>query len=159
MEVSPGELNLKKKLRIGFLGLTSPSKVKPNSRFSAVDPSQAVAKVKAQMSPQADFLIVLADLPRETASGLAKSHPEISAVILAEERYMLHPPERVNNAIILSSVPGGRYLGQLVINLDPEGKVVALKPEFIELKEGVPEEPVLLRRQLEVGADLPPEAH
>lgn len=158
VEVASSELHLKKNLRIGFLGLSDPEKVKPNSRFSAGDPSRAVEEVKTQMSPQADFLVVLADLSRETALRLAEAHAEIRAVILAEERYTLHPAERVNNAIILSSVPEGRYLGQLVFHFGPAGEVVELRSEFMEMKEGVPEEPTLLLRQQEVGRDLPRDA-
>ena len=158
VEIPAARLNLKRGLRIGFLGLCNPARVKPNSRFSALDPLQAIARVKEEVVPRVDLLIVLADLPRETAKDLARRHPEIDVLILVEKRFVLHKPEKVDSVMILSSVERGRWLGQLVMRFDASGKPLSLDSEFIELKDGVAEEPTLLRRQMEVAAELPPAA-
>ena len=155
VEIPAHELNLEKSVRIGFLGLSSPNQVKPNSGFSALDPMQAVAGVKSEVMRQADFLIILADLSKPTAVRLAAAHPEISAVLVAEKRFVFPAPEQVNKAIILSSVERGRYLGQLELRLDHSGGVVASESDKIELKQGVPEFPLWQQRQAQVTSRLP----
>lgn len=159
VEVPGASLDITKNVRVGFLGLTNPEKVKPNSGFTAADPEAAVARIKAQIKNQTDFLIVLADMPRATATRLALRHPEIQAIILAEKQFIFHPPEQVNKAVILSSVERGRYLGQLALQLDSSGRVTVQSPDVVELKAGIPEDPQLLRRQMEIGAKLPANAH
>ena len=158
VEVPAARVNLNRDLRIGFLGLSNPAQVKPNSRFSALDPVQAVARVKAAVIREVDLLIVLADLPREQAKLVAESHPEIDVLILVEKRFVLHPAEKVKNTLILSSVERGRYLGQLLMRFDASGKPLSLDSDFVELKDGVAEEATLLHRQAEVAAKLPLDA-
>ncbi len=145
VDVPGPEVGLNKNVRIGFLGLAAPNRIKPNSEFLALDPLNAVAERKSQWAGRADFWVVLTDLPRETARQLALAHPEIYAILLAEKRFILHPPEQVNHAAILSSVERGRYLGRLTFELDEAGNVVGLESELIELKKGVPEDSTLLK--------------
>lgn len=149
---------LNQDLRVGFLGLSSPDLVKPNSGFSALDPEESVARVKAEILSKVDLLIVLADLPRAVATRLALKHPEIHAIILAEKQFVFHKPEQINNALIVSSIERGRYLGQLELDFDGGPKTKVFKADFIELKTGVPEDPTLLRRQGEISARLPANA-
>lgn len=146
VEVSLGE----RLVKIGFLGLSDPAKVKPNSHFAGRDPGLAVAELKGELLRQADFLVILADLPLETARELARQFPEIYALILAEKRFVLHPPEQVNNAVLVTAVERGRYLGQLELQFDSQGSLTGFRPEWIELKEGLPEDPAFLRRQAQI---------
>ncbi len=147
IEIAAEELATSRPLRIGFLGLSDPALVKPNSNFSSVHPLKAVQEVKAEVLKKADFLVVLGDISRETAAQLALQHPEIRAVLIAERHFVLNPPEEVNNAVILNSVERGRYLGRLTLDIGTSGKVTGHEADFIELGELVPEDPELLRRQ------------
>ena len=133
IEASAGE----EALRIGFLGISDPRKVKPNSGFRGENPAQAVQEIKTEVLKEADFLVVLADIPQRpeesTVDQLARDHPEIIAVLTTEDLYRLHEPRVVNNAVILSSVERGRYLGQLQLAIDERGKVEEFEPDFILL--------------------------
>ncbi len=147
VEVDHGD----RKTRIGFLGVSDPAKVKPNSGFVGEDPLSAVRRVKQESLADADFLVVLADIPQRpgetTLEKLARDHPEIIAVLTTEDVYRLHEPRVVNNAVLLSSVERGRYLGQLELVLDQTGEVRELIPEFIQLGEDREEDPRFLRIQ------------
>ncbi len=135
--------------RIGFLGISDPRKVKPNSGFQGKNPAQAVQEVKAEILQEADFLVVLADIPQRpeesTLDQLARDHPEIIAVLTTENLYRLHEPRVVNNAVILSSVEQGRYLGQLRLVIDGGGKVQEFEPDFILLDQDRRDDPRFLR--------------
>lgn len=142
-------------VKVGFLGVTDPGRVKPNSNFLAEDPIEAVAAVKDEVLQEADFLVILADIRRdseEITSGsvlydLASLSPKIYAVLVTEKRFILYPPEQINNAVVLSSVERGRYLGKLTFGFDAAGNVETVHPEFIELNAGVGEVPSLLEAQ------------
>ena len=138
-------------VRIGFLGISDPRKVQPNSGFRGENPALAVQEVKAEVLKEADFLVVLADIPQRseesTLDQLARDHPEIVAVLTTEDVYRLQEPRVVNNAVILSSVERGRYLGQLKLAVDESGKVQEFAPEFIEMGEEQAEDPLFLEIQ------------
>lgn len=149
IEASEGE----EVVRIGFLGISDPRKVKPNSGFRGENPLQAV---QAEVLSEADFLVVLADIPQRpeesTLDQLARDHPEIIAVLTTEDIYRLHEPRVVNNAVVLSSVERGRYLGQLKLALDENGKVLEFAPDFIQMGEEPPQD----QRFLEIQRTLAP---
>lgn len=150
VQVPAAELGLSKDLRIGFLGVTDPSLVKPNSGMKGTDPLTAVQSVKKTVLEKegADFLILLTDLPRHSSqieSGsllyeLAQQNPEVAAILNTERRYILFPPQMVNNAVILSGVERGRHLSRLTLTLDESGQVQEIDHDTVELKEGIPED-------------------
>lgn len=156
VEIPARELGVKKNVRIGFLGLSDPKYLKPNSGFKAVDPLQAVAEVKSEITAKSDFLVVLGDLPSKvTAIRLAKAHPEIYAILLTERAFLRHTPEQVNNAVLVWSIERGRHLGQLVLELDEGGNIVVFKPSEIPLDSGVAQDQAFLKREKEIGGLVP----
>jgi 2',3'-cyclic-nucleotide 2'-phosphodiesterase (5'-nucleotidase family) len=155
VEVPGNQIGISRNLRIGFLGLSDPRQVKPNSGFTASDPAEAVAAIKAEVMQKADFLVVLADLPRPAATRLPLAHAEILAVLVTEKVFQLPPPEQANNAVIMSSVERGRWLAQLDLELDERGRVAVVRPNWIELKKGVSEDPSWLQRERELSSRLP----
>jgi hypothetical protein len=151
-----------KALRIGFLGLVDPARVKPNSGFRALDPVEAVRRVKEEVVEQSDVLIVLWDTIRPQGEipadspirRLAEENDEIRVMITTEQRFFLYDPVRINRALLLSSVERGRYLGELILELGSEGELVALEARFEEMGEGVREDPRLLAEQERLLAQL-----
>ena len=141
-------------LKIGFLGLSDPARVKPRSGFRGRDPFEVLAEVVPELSGKVDLIVVLADLPRKVGIEIARRHSEVGAVLVAERGSRVEEAERVNNAIIASSVDRGRYLGKLILNLEQGGKVVGWDSEYVALKGGMTEDPVWLRRQARVAKHL-----
>ncbi len=162
VQIPARRLGIERDLRVAFLGVSDPRKVKPNSGFKGLDPEAAISQVKGETAGQYDFIVVLADVSRNLGPlshdsvlyRIANDNPDIYAVLTTEKRYMLHKPEQVNNAIVLSSVERGRHLGQLTLSLTQEGSVEAVEPKFIDLKDDVPADPGLLRSQRELEARL-----
>ncbi len=141
-------------LKIGFLGLSDPARVKPRSGFRGRDPFEVLAEVVPEFSSEVDLLIVLADLPRKVAVEVARKHSEIGAVLVAQRGSRVEEPELVNKAIIASSVDRGRYLGKLILNLEKKGKVAGWNSEYVALKAGMTEDPAWLERQARVARRL-----
>jgi 2',3'-cyclic-nucleotide 2'-phosphodiesterase (5'-nucleotidase family) len=161
--VPADQTSLGRDLRIGFLGIADPKRVKPNAQFHGVNPLEAVAAVKDDVMARADFLIVLADVRRDREEippdsvlrKLAETHSEIVAILVTERRYRLYHPVQINSATILSSVERGRYLGQLTLELGSSGEVAGVKSEFVELKEGVPEVDAFRSKAEWINVQLP----
>jgi 2',3'-cyclic-nucleotide 2'-phosphodiesterase (5'-nucleotidase family) len=159
IEVPGDKIGIKKNLRIGFLGLSNPSLTRPNSGFVAADPLEAVARIKPEVIKKADFLVILADLPKVTSIRLAKEHPEIYAIMMVERAYIDPTPEQVNNAVLVWSMERGRYLGQLVFELDADGNVTTFRPTKVPMDANVPTDQALLKRQNELDRKIPSAAH
>ena len=96
------------------------------------------------MLKKADCLVVLADIPQRpeesTLDQLARNHPELVAILTTEDIYRLQEPRVVNNAVVLSSMERGRYLGRLKLAIDENGKVQEFAPDFIQMGEEQPED-------------------
>ena len=154
--------NSKQKLRLGFLGLADPARVKPNSGFRALDPIEAVRKVKPEVTQQADALVVLWDIIRPVGSfpanspvrKLAEENPEICLILTTEKRDILYHPQTLGHATVLSGVERGRYMGDLRLNVGADGTIEVVDPKFVELKDGSPEDPQMLREQNNLAARL-----
>ncbi len=155
VDVPGDKLGLKKNVRLAFLGLTNPTQVKPTSPFTAQDPIEAVAKIKPEVLKKADYLIVLAEVPKPTAIRLAQDNPEIYAIMMIERSVIEHTPEQVNNAVLLWSMERGRSLGQLTLELDQNGGISVFKPNKVVLDSTIPEDQALLKRQNEIKAQVP----
>lgn len=149
-------------VRIGFLGLADPLRVKPNSGFRGLDPLQAVAEVKEEVLKQADFLVVLWDTirpqgslpPDWIVSRLAEQHPEVRLILTTEPRFVMYEPLQLGRATVVSSVERGRFLGEARLTFDPKGKLDQIQVQFVEMKNGVPEDPALLELQHRLAARL-----
>ncbi len=155
VEVPGQQLGLKKNIRLGFLGLVNPIQLKPNSPFTAQDPAEAVAKIKPEVLKKADYLIVLAEVPKSVAIRLAQNNPEIYAIMMVERSVIEHTPEQVNNAVLVWSMERGRHLGELVFELDQNGSISVFKPQKVVLDSTIPEDQALLKRQNEIKAQVP----
>jgi len=155
VEVPGQKLGLKKNLRLGFLGLANPAQIKPNSPFTAEDPVEAVAKIKPEILKKADYLVVLAEVPKPIAVRLAQANPEIYAIMMIERSVIEHTPEQVNNAVLVWSMERGRSLGQLILELDQNGSISVFKPQKVALDATIPEDQAFLRREKELKAQVP----
>jgi 2',3'-cyclic-nucleotide 2'-phosphodiesterase (5'-nucleotidase family) len=151
-----------KTLRLGFLGLVDPLRVKPNSGFRALDPVEAVRKVKPELMKKVDALVVLWDLirpvrqfsPDSSVRKLVEENPEIFLILTTEKRDILYQPYKLGNATVLSGVERGRYMGDLRLQVEANGTITVVDPKFIELKDGSPEDPQMLETQRMLAARL-----
>ena len=154
VEVPAQPLGLSQPIRIGFLGLTEPSRIKPRAGFRALEPLDSVARVLPHVSRLTDLVVVLADLSLEEARAVAREFASICAILLADRNFQINPPEKVENSIILSGVDRGRYLGRLSLKFDKAGKFVGRESDFIELGDSIPEDSDWLNRQDSVARTL-----
>ena len=137
-------------VRIGIIGIADPKMVKPNSGLTARDPLAAVAEVLPEMKGKADFVLVIGEMTDQTADAIAGEFPEIYGVLRSERTMRMAKPRQVNNALIMSSVERGRMLGQMTLVLTADKKVASYTYKYIDLNQGVKDDPALAARASEV---------
>jgi hypothetical protein len=99
--------------------------------------------------------VVIGDFSEQLAVTLAVEHPDVFALLRMERRFRLYPPKQSGNAVLLSSVERGRYLGRLTLFFSEKGEVVQYEPEFTLLDAKVPEDPAFLRVSDELKNQVP----
>lgn len=146
----PGRL-----FRIAFVGLVDPVLVKPISGFRGRDPVAALRTLLPELRGKADWVVVFLDTVRSGSvppegsliRRLVESCPEVDVLITTEKRFVRYDPVELGKTLLISSIERGRFLGDLQLYFDEAGRLTGRKVEFVEMKEGVPEDPTLLEEQ------------
>ena len=142
--IYPAALFVVKGIRVGVIGLTTPAEIKYVSpgEFAVNDPLVAVGNLLPALRPLCDVLIVLSHLGYSLASTsavtvgvgdveLAQALPYgvVDLIIGGHTHSVLHasgfdPAQRVNGIPIMQAGAGGRYLGEVVLDVTSAGAAV-----------------------------------
>ncbi len=88
------------------------------------DPFEALALILPGMHAEADVVVVLADMRRARAREIARRFPEASLVLFRGRGETLLPA-RENRSFVASVAGLGRYLGEVVLSWDDDGRLRA----------------------------------
>jgi hypothetical protein len=104
----------KKKLRLGFLGLSSrPLVQSENLPYLWADPFATAAKWLPVLRAQCDFLIIVACLPNRDAVQLAINNKDIDVILDGYKHQFYSPIAQINQSRICYAEDEGRILGEL----------------------------------------------
>ena len=142
--IYPAALFVVKGVRVGVIGLTTPAEIKHvlPGEFAVTDPVVAVGNLLPALRPLCDVLIVLSHLGYSLASASAVTagagdvelaqalpHGAVDLIIGGHTHSLLHesgfdPAQRINGIPIVQAGAGGRYLGEVVVDVTPAGAAV-----------------------------------
>ena len=142
--IYPAALFVVKGIRVGVIGLTTPAEIKHvlPGEFAVTDPRIAVGNLLPALRPLCDVLVVLSHLGYSLASASAATagagdvelagalpHGAVDLIIGGHTHSLLHetgfdPAQRVNGIPIVQAGAGGRYLGEVVVDVTPAGAAV-----------------------------------
>ena len=142
--IYPAALFVVKGIRVGVIGLTTPAEIKHllPGEFTVTDPLVAAGNLLPALRPLCDVLIVLSHLGYSLASASAVTagagdvelagalpHGAVDLIIGGHTHSLLHesgfdPAQRVNGIPIVQAGAGGRYLGEVVVDVTPAGAAV-----------------------------------
>ena len=130
--------------RIAVIGLTSPTVQMlldgQDTGLTVVDPLPAVQAAVEALRDEADIIILLSNLGVETDEDLALDVPEIDVIIGGQNGRILIPPlqPNANSAIVAQAGSLGKQIGQLTLDFDGQGKLVAYEAQMRDLGDDVP---------------------
>ena len=142
--IYPAALFVVKGIRVGVIGLTTPAEIKRvlPGEFTITDPVIAAGNLLPALRPLCDVLIVLSHLGYSLASvsavtagagdvelARALPHGAVDLIIGGHTHSLLHetgfdPTQRINGIPIVQAGAGGRYLGEVVVEVTPAGAAV-----------------------------------
>lgn len=143
--VYPAAIFVVKGVRVGVIGLTTPAEIKHllPEEFAVTDPITAARNLLPALRPLCDVLIILSHLGYSLASAsaatadagdveLAQALPPgvIDLIVGGHTHSLLHesgfdPVLRINGIPIVQAGAGGRYLGEVVVDVTPAGAAVS----------------------------------
>jgi hypothetical protein len=135
------------KLKIGIVGLTD---MKPDGTsaigqiagYQIEDPMQAAKRVLPEVKKKADYVIVLAYLPQEKLQALASQNPEIDTIIGGKQNTSMGDPSHFNKATVTLAYTQTKYVGELRIFVDQDGKVTKQVNRYVALTDAIPDDPM-----------------
>lgn len=121
-------------VRVGVLGLTNPGTpaiTKPENvrglRFLSA--METVARYLPQLRQEADLIVVLSHMGVADDERLARSAPGIDVIVGGHSHTQLHEPLRFGQTIYVQAGSSARFVGQLELVVDREGRIVSYTRE------------------------------
>ncbi len=151
----PAETGLSRTLRVAFLGLATPQRIRKNSGYRALDPVEAIGRVKDSVLARSDLQILLTELPREEIRRVIEAHGELDVVIRGERRFVLESAQTIQQTVVVTAVERGRSLGQLRLDLQPDLQIGSAILELIEMGSGVVADPQMAVKEAQLVEKLP----
>jgi 2',3'-cyclic-nucleotide 2'-phosphodiesterase (5'-nucleotidase family) len=136
-------------VRVGILGLMSNLFIGPRHKpedkaISVKDYREVASELIPEIKKQCQIVIVLGHLTLEEAGELAEKVPGISAIILAWGMGAIDPPLEHKGTLILSDGTQGTHLGELYLEIGPDGKLLSHDSRLTPLDKKIPNDPEII---------------
>ena len=136
-------------VRVGILGLMSNLFIAPRHKvedkpISVRDYREVASELIPEIKKQCQIVIVLGHLTLEEAGELAEKVPGISAIILAWGMGIIDPPLEYGGTLILSAGTQGTHLGELYLDIGPDGKFLSHDSRLTPLDKKIPNDPEII---------------
>lgn len=131
---------LKRPLKVALVGLTEVGTL-PLEAFTIEDPLEVAHRVIPEVSAKADIVVVMGYLSRAVGQRLAASGLPYNALLTAFRLPNVQSIRRYGKKLWATSIYEGRFLGELRIYTDQQGRLADLKARYIPLDQVVPDDP------------------
>jgi 2',3'-cyclic-nucleotide 2'-phosphodiesterase (5'-nucleotidase family) len=147
-------------VRVAVVGLMSnlfiaPRHTAEDKPIVVQDYLELASRLIPELQRQCQLVIVLGHLTLDEAGELAEKAPGITAIILAWGMGMIDPPLEYNGALILSAGTQGTHLGELYLEIGPNGKVLSHDSRITPLEKKIPDDPEIASLLAEKGFPFP----
>lgn len=131
-------------LRIAVIGLLdnmlAPRALHPGDvPLRVLDPVETARRLSAELGPRCDLLVALSHLGLVRSEELARAVPELDVVVSGHGRLRLDGSRRSGSAVVVHSRSEGKFIGDLTLTVDGDGRIVEAAAEQPALDLEVPE--------------------
>jgi 2',3'-cyclic-nucleotide 2'-phosphodiesterase (5'-nucleotidase family) len=127
---------------VALIGLTWDEVRLPSEEFVLLDAEEALRTYVAEVSPQADVIIVLSNMGHEGDLGLAGKVPGIDLFVGSRSRIALPQAMRdfTNDSLVVQAGSTGQWFGRIKLYFDGAGVVTRHDDELLLLTEDYPDD-------------------
>ncbi len=116
-------------VRVGLLALIGGSEVASVQRPAGIDfrhlsPLEAAQRIVPELRKEAEVVVLMSELSSQETDDLLKQVPGIDVALYGRQPAWKDRAEKVFNSVTQQTGLRGQYVGQLVLIVDPEGRVV-----------------------------------
>ena len=151
-ELKGGRLK-KRSLRIGIIGLTATPGNQPEG-YQIEDPISAAARVLPSMRERADYIVVLAYMSNDAIEKLVHENPYIDVVIGNLGALVSTQVKTIGRTLVTYSVHETRFLGEIRIYIDDDGRPAKSVNRYIALNATIPDDPAIERLRVEARKQI-----
>jgi 2',3'-cyclic-nucleotide 2'-phosphodiesterase (5'-nucleotidase family) len=145
-------------VRFGFFGLLGDPEMTPGEQppagieFEHADPVETARQIVPELRARAEIVVLLSQLTSEDTESLIEQVPGIDVALFGRQPHWDEWPGRIGQTITQSTGARGRFAGELVLVVDPSGRILQWGSHNARLDRVVPEDPEVLAavKQLEL---------
>ena len=126
----------RKNLIIGIIGITAPSQIIKNKKYTITDWHQPLNQSLHQLK-SADLIILLSNLTHDTNMHIAKSYPDINIILEAGQGFTNKQVLLKDNTLITHTPKDGKYIGELQIDWQKSKQWKTSDHPIIQLKNKI----------------------
>lgn len=130
-----------------LLGGTEFAQVRPPEgvEFDFKDPFQVAGTLVPELRRKADLVVLLSEMAPGDTDRLLQAVPGIDVALYGQRPQFEQEAKKVGETVANQAGSRGQYLGQLVLIVDPEGKVVEFGSQNAPLDKAFPEVDTIVR--------------
>ena len=135
--------------KVGILGLTGSEGPMPLELFDGyvvdlLNPLEVASQYVAEMSAEADIIVVLSNLGLDTDELLAEEVPGIDLIVGGMTRKLLMEPLRVDATVIVQAGYRGEWIGWVTLYINSGGAVTDSHGGVVVLDDKIMDDPEML---------------
>jgi len=153
---APYRIVTRKGIRMGFIGVMSPSTKQRGAGASSIDaltytlqdPAEAITPLLPEVRKQCDVVVVLAHMEQPEAEKLAQAVPGIDLMVLGHDpaNHPIGEPVVVGSTRILRATAQGQNLGQLDMKLDASHHIAEARNRLNPMTADHPDDADMAKR-------------
>ena len=109
--------------------------------FEHEDPIEAAGRIVPELRKQAELVVLMSQIPPRETEHLLSQVPGIDVALCGRQPAWNQRAVREGNTIVQQTGLRGQYLGELVLIVDPDGRIADWGSRNIVLDDKVPESP------------------
>lgn len=132
----------------------------PLKPIRVLDPIAESRKIVEAARQKAQLVVALAHMEDEQGKELARRVPGIDVIVLGHAgfRRKITEPLRIDSTLLVGESDQGKYMGQLSLTLNSNGKIEASAGTSLPIDEAIPENSEIAKMYEEVKAELAKQA-
>lgn len=145
-------------LKVALFGLIggnqfSTARLPQDADISFKDPTLVATDLVPKLRKQADIVVLMSEMSTQDTDRLVADIPGIDVALYGNLPPWVPRAEKIKDTIVNKTGARGQYLGELILIVDPAGKIIDFGSENAQLNEAFPEDPDIANQVSDLEAE------